>query len=173
MLGCISFFKIQSFTRESEVYRNSVFWCWVYEVFKRSIKPKYCKNSTTENLRKKHPIFVIFCSKVKNLKHQRNSFQKECNLKLGFRFPAIRFDTSTLLSFSRRTHTHAKFSPVHEARLAKSFLVKRAQPHACVLSVNAFGKSHNTRLSRQSQHFRKPHMIFPHLTRAKHCQITP
>ena len=90
------------------------------------------------------------------LKHQWNGFQKDCNLTPGFRFPAIRFDTPALLSFSRRSQAHAKCPLVHEARLAKSFLVKRAQPHSCVLSVSAFGKSHSKRLSRQSQHFRKP-----------------
>ena len=42
-----------------------------------------------------------------------------------------------------------------------------------VLSVNAFGKSHNKWLCQQSQHFRKTLIIFSHSTRAKHGQITP
>ena len=65
-----------------------------------------------------------------------------------------------------------------------NYVIRQAMPHAIlqthsalyphrVLSVNAFDKSHNKRLSRQSQHFRKPLIIFPHLTRAKHRQITP
>ena len=87
----------------------------------------------------------ILYKKVQNFKHQRNGFQKDCNLTPGFRFPAIRFDTPTPLPFSGRTHAYAKCPPVQEARLAQSFLVKRAQPHTCVLFVNAFGKSRNKR----------------------------
>ena len=45
--------------------------------------------------------------------------------------------------------------------------------HTWDLSVNTFGKSRNKLLSRQSQHFQKPLIILLHLTRAKHCQITP
>ena len=39
--------------------------------------------------------------------------------------------------------------------------------HTWDLSVTSFGKSHNKWLSRQSQHFRKPLIILPHLTQPK------
>ena len=51
---------------KSDLYRNSDFWRWVFKVFKRSRKPT-TEKSTTENPRRKRPIFVmenIFWRKV-------------------------------------------------------------------------------------------------------------
>ena len=76
---------------------------------------------------------------------------------------------------NRLSKTKSPTLNTHEAFLclAQRILVTRAQQHSWVLSVNVFDKSLNKWLSWQSQHFRKPLIIFPHLTRAKHCQITP
>ena len=81
-----------------------------------------------------------------------------------------KFQIHNLWAHNRLSKTKSPTLNTHEAFLclAPSFLVTGAQPHTWVLSVNAFGKSHNKRLSRQSQHFRKPLIIFRHLKRAKH-----
>ena len=53
-----------------------------------------------------------------NMRHCANKYgiqstnEKDCNLRASFRFPAIRFDAPTLLSFSGFTHAHAKCPPV-------------------------------------------------------------
>ena len=41
------------------------------------------------------------------------AFKRTVTLRASFRFPAIRFDASTLLSFSGCTHAHAKCPPIH------------------------------------------------------------
>ena len=46
------------------------------------------------------------------------AFKRTVTLRASFRFPAIRFDATTLLSFSGCTHALAKIPPVHEAPLA-------------------------------------------------------
>ena len=86
------------------------------------------------------------------------------------RFKSTIFDNR--IGFLRQNHLKLN---THEAFLclAQSILLTRAQPYTWVLSVNVFGKSHNKWLLRQSQHFRRPLIIFPHLTRAKHPQTTP
>ena len=40
------------------------------------------------------------------------AFKRTVTLRASFRFPAIRFDVPTLLSFSGFTHAHAKCPPV-------------------------------------------------------------
>ena len=40
------------------------------------------------------------------------AFKRTVTLRASFRFPAIRFDAPTLLSFRGFTHAHAKCPPV-------------------------------------------------------------
>ena len=40
------------------------------------------------------------------------AFKRTVNLHASFRFPAARFDATTLLSFSGFTHAHSKCPPV-------------------------------------------------------------
>ena len=98
---------------KSDLYRNSDSWRWVFKVFKRSRKPT-AEKSTTENPRRKRPIFVmenIFCRKV-GIQSTDEIPLKGLKLYASFRFAAIRFDAPTLLSFSGFTHAHVKCPPV-------------------------------------------------------------
>ena len=47
------------------------------------------------------------------------AFKRTVTLRASFRFPAIRFDASTLLSFSGFTHAHAKCPSVVVGRLGR------------------------------------------------------
>ena len=82
------------------------FWRWVLQVFKRPRKPT-AKKSTSENPRRKRPIFVMESIQSTN----EMAFKKTVILHASFPFPAIRFDAPTLLSFSGFTHAHAKCPP--------------------------------------------------------------
>ena len=65
------------FASENQTYTGTViFGVESVKVFKRSTKPT-AEKSTTENPRRKRPIFVmekIFCGNVRYSKQQRNGF---------------------------------------------------------------------------------------------------
>ena len=52
------------------------------------------------------------------------AFKRTVTLRASFRFPAIRFDAPTLLSFSGFTHAHAKCPPVMHTNLTGLLITK-------------------------------------------------
>ena len=84
----------------------------------KSLKAKKptAENSTSKNLHRKRPIFVMenifFVRKYGIQSTNEMAFKRIVTLRASFRFPAIRFDAPTLLSFSGFTHAHAKCPPV-------------------------------------------------------------
>ena len=83
------------------------FWRGVLKVFKRPRKPT-AEKSKSENPRRKRPIVGKYGIQSTN----EMAFKRPATLRASFRFPAIRFDASTLLLFSGFTHAHAKCPPV-------------------------------------------------------------
>ena len=55
---------------------------------------------------------IFFVGKYGIQSTNEMAFKRTVTLRASFRFSAIRFDASTLLSFSRFTHAHAKCPPV-------------------------------------------------------------
>ena len=84
------------------------------KVFKRPRKP------TAENLQVKTRVEnvrflswrIFFVGKYGIQSTNEMAFKRTLTLRASFRFPAIRFDAPTLLSFSGFTHAHAKCPPV-------------------------------------------------------------
>ena len=83
------------------------FWRGVLKLFKRPRKPT-AEKSKSENPRRKRPIVGKYGIQSTN----EMAFKGPATLRASFRFPAIRFDASTLLLFSGFTHAHAKCPPV-------------------------------------------------------------
>ena len=83
------------------------FWRGVLKVFKRPRKPT-AEKSKSENPRRKRPIVGKYGIQSTN----EMAFKRPATLRASFRFPAIRFDASTLLLFSGFTHAHVKCPPV-------------------------------------------------------------
>ena len=90
------------------------FWRWVLKVLKgqenlllKILQVKTC----IENVR-----FlswrIFFVGKYGIQSTNEMAFKRIVTLRASFRFPAIRFDAPTLLSFSGFTHAHAKCPPV-------------------------------------------------------------
>ena len=88
------------------------FWRGVLKVFKRPRKPT-AEKSKSENPRRKRSIVGKYGIESTN----EMAFKKTVTLRASFRFPAIRFDASTLLSFSGFTHEQAKCPPVYKVYL--------------------------------------------------------
>ena len=63
---------------------------------------------------------IFFLGKYDIQSTNEMAFERTVTLRASFRFPAIRFDALTLLSFSGFTHAHAKCPPV---RFIKMVLV--------------------------------------------------
>ena len=55
---------------------------------------------------------IFFVGKYGIQSTNEMAFKRTVTLRASFRFPAIRFDAPTLLSFSGFTHAHAKCPPV-------------------------------------------------------------
>ena len=55
---------------------------------------------------------IFFVGKYGIQSTNEMAFKRTVTLRASFRFPAIRFDAPTLLSFSGCTHAHTKCSPV-------------------------------------------------------------
>ena len=94
------------------------FWRGVLKVFKRPRKPT-AEKSKSENPRRKRPIVGKYGIQSTN----EMAFKRPATLRASFRFPAIRFDASTLLLFSGFTHAHAKCPPVNPWFLRLSILL--------------------------------------------------
>ena len=62
---------------------------------------------------------IFFVGKYGIQSTNEMAFKRTVTLRASFRFPAIRFDAHTLLSFSGFTHTHAKCPPVALVRIAR------------------------------------------------------
>ena len=60
---------------------------------------------------------IFFVGKYGIQSTNEMAFKRTVTLRASFRFPAIRFDAPTLLSFSGFTHAHAKCPPVLQASL--------------------------------------------------------
>ena len=84
----------------------------VLKVFKRPRKPT-AEKSKSENPRRKRPIVGKYGIQSTNAM----AFKRTVTLRASFRFSAIRFNASTLLSFSGFTHAHAKCPPVNETSM--------------------------------------------------------
>ena len=83
------------------------------ESLKRPRKPT-AEKSKSENPRRKRPIVGKYGIQSTN----EMAFKRTVTLRASFRFPAIRFDPSTLLSFSGFAHAHAKCPPVGCGKLS-------------------------------------------------------
>ena len=59
---------------------------------------------------------IFFVGKYGIQSTNEMAFKRTVTLRASFRFPAIRFDAPTLLSFSGFTHAHAKCPPVPYTR---------------------------------------------------------
>ena len=71
------------------IIQEQWFWRWVFKVFKRSRKPT-AEKSTTENPRRKRPIFVmenIFCRKVGIQSTDEMAFKRTVTLREFSIFP--------------------------------------------------------------------------------------
>ena len=90
------------------------FWRWVLKVFKGQ------ENLLLKNLQVKIRVEnvrflswrIFFVGKYGIQSTNEMAFKRIVTLRASFRFPAIRFDAPTLLSFSGFTHAHAKCPPV-------------------------------------------------------------
>ena len=60
---------------------------------------------------------IFFVGKYGIQSTNEMAFKRSVTLRAIFRFPAIRFDAPTLLSFSGFTHAHAKCPPVHDGNV--------------------------------------------------------
>ena len=60
---------------------------------------------------------IFFVGKYGIQSTNEMAFKRTVTLRASFRFPAIRFDAPTLLSFSGFTHAHAKCPPVRKCNL--------------------------------------------------------
>ena len=120
------------FASENQIYEGTV----IFGV--ESLKGQ--ENPLLKNLQLKRLVENVrflswrafFCSKVWYSKHQRNGLLKGLKLYASFRFPAIRFDAPTLLSFSGCTHAYAKCPPVRTRLVDSLFCI------TCSLENNSF-----------------------------------
>ena len=102
------------FASENQTYTETWLFGVVLKVFKRPRKP------TAENLQVKTRVEnvrflswrIVFVGKYGIHSTNEKAFKRNLTLRASFRFPAIRFDAPTLLSFSGFTHAHAKCPPV-------------------------------------------------------------
>ena len=103
------------------------FWRWVLKVLKgqenlllKILQVKTC----IENVR-----FlswrIFFVGKYGIQSTNEMAFKRIVTLRASFRFPAIRFDGPTLLSFSGFTHAHAKCPPVVQRSVKITLRKKR------------------------------------------------
>ena len=90
------------------------FWRWVLKVFKNLLLKNLQVKTRVENV-----WFlswrIFFVGKYGIQSANEMAFKRTVTLRASFRFPAIRFDAPTLLSFSGFTHAHAKCPPVHSS----------------------------------------------------------
>ena len=70
---------------------------------------------------------IFFVGKYGIQSTNEMAFKRIVTLRASFRFPAIRFDAPTLLSFSGFTHAHAKCPPVMWHCFHLSAVLKHAQ----------------------------------------------
>ena len=102
------------FASENQTYTETWLFGVVLKVFKRPRKP------TAENLQVKTRVEnvrflswrIVFVGKYGIHSTNEKAFKRNLTLRASFRFPAIRFDAPTLLSFSGCTHAHTKCPPV-------------------------------------------------------------
>ena len=102
------------FASENQSYTETWLFGVVLKVFKRPRKP------TAENLQVKTRVEnvrflswrIVFGGTYGIHSTNEKAFKRNLTLRASFRFPAIRFDAPTLLSFSGFTHAHAKGPPV-------------------------------------------------------------
>ena len=105
------------------------------KVFKRPRKPT-AEKSKSENPRRKRPIVGKYGIQSTN----EMAFKRPATLRASFRFPAIRFDASTLLLFSGFTHAHAKCPPVGKS-LCENYFSNQMQCHTAsyfILSLSMY-----------------------------------
>ena len=67
---------------------------------------------------------IFFVGKYGIQSTNEMAFKRTVTLRASFRFPAIRFDAPTLLSFSGFTHAHAKCPPVIRYSVNKALMLR-------------------------------------------------
>ena len=112
------------FASENQTYTGT--WLFGVESWK-SIKGQ--ENLLLKNLQVKTRVenvrflsWRVFVGKYGIQSTNEMAFKRTVTLRASFRFPAIRFDAPTLLSFSGFTHAHAKCPPVRPPQFRRDSL---------------------------------------------------
>ena len=92
-----------------------------------------------KNPRRKRPIVGKYGIQSTN----EMAFKRTVTLRASFRFPAIRFDAPTLLSFSGCTHAHAKCPPVQTAMETRGFCQSRNFFSKVIRKIRRFHSAKN------------------------------